>query len=253
MTITVAIPVGPDPMYREYLPEALASIRAQTLPPDEVLIIDDQAHLSFDDLRIAVEPDEHRRGGSDKLGPSHHGVGDLIIYEPVGWNYPLKIWRTPWLSGVAHSFNFGVAKASNDLVFMMGSDDKLMPHCLEDCLQAYAKAGHRPGYYWVDVQYNDGEQQRLACNAAMVHREMWRSSGGFPVEASVGPCDTMLVSILMVHPEAGAMFHVESETPPYWYRRHEYTYSRVRGSKFGGVHSPILNKVTELWRRPTWT
>jgi hypothetical protein len=157
------------------------------------------------------------------------------------------------LSGVAHSFNFGVALAKNDLVFMMGSDDRMEPHCLEDCLAAYEVSGKRPGYYWVDVQYSDGEQQALACNAAMVHKAMWRSSGGFPVESAVGAGDTMLVSILMTHPDAGAMFHVESKTPPYWYRRHDQTYSRTRGSKFGGIHGPVRDKVMELWQRPTWT
>ncbi len=225
--ITVVIPVGPDPIYRDYLPAAIESVVAQTVPPTELLIIDDQAHL----------PAWPGRGWS-----TEHG---RIIER--------RVWSTPWLSGVAHSFNFGVALAANDLVFMLGSDDRLEPHCLEDCLAAYEANGKKPAYYWVDVQYSDGEQQRLACNAAMVHKDMWRSSGGFPVESAVGPCDTMLVSILMTHGDAGAMYHVESATPPYWYRRHDQTYSRTRGSKFGGVHGPIRDKVTELWQRPTWT
>jgi hypothetical protein len=224
--ITVAIPVGPDPVYRKYLDEAIDSVRAQTVPPSELLLIDDQAHL----------PEPHGK----------YATRDGRLIDRT-------IWRTPWLSGVAHSFNFGVALAKNDLVFMLGSDDRLEPHCLEDCLAAYEASGKRPGYYWVDVQYSDGEQQALACNAAMVHKAMWRSSGGFPVESAVGPCDTMLVSILLTHPEAGAMFHVESDTPPYWYRRHSETYSRTRGSKFGGVHGPVRDKVMELWKKPTWT
>ena len=224
--ITVVIPVGPDPVYKEFLQEAIDSVRAQTMPPTELLIIDDQAHL----------PEPH-----GKYSTQHGRLIDRTI------------WRTPWLSGVAHSFNFGVALAAFDLVFMMGSDDRLEPHCLQDCMDAYEKTGRKPGYYWVDVQYSDGEQQRLPCNAAMVHKEMWRASGGFPVESAVGPCDTMLVSIMMVHPEAGALFHVESETPPYWYRQHEYTYSRTRGSKFFAAHSIVRDKVTELWRPPEWT
>jgi glycosyltransferase involved in cell wall biosynthesis len=224
--ITVVIPVGPDPIYRKYLPDAIGSVVTQTCPPTELLFIDDQARLPV---------------GPDKLATEHGRVIDR------------RVWRTPWLSGVAHSFNFGVALAKNDLVFMMGSDDRMEPHCLEDCLAAYEVSGKRPGYYWVDVQYSDGEQQALACNAAMVHKAMWRSSGGFPVESAVGAGDTMLVSILMTHPDAGAMFHVESKTPPYWYRRHDQTYSRTRGSKFGGIHGPVRDKVMELWQRPTWT
>ncbi len=224
--ITVVIPVGPDPIYRKYLPDAIASVLTQTCQPTEVLFIDDQAHLPV---------------GPNKWATEHGRVIDRTV------------WRTPWLSGVAHSFNFGVSLARNDLVFMLGSDDRLEPHCLEDCLRAYETNDGKPAYYWVDVQYSDGEQQSLPCNAAMVHKDMWRSSGGFPVESAVGPCDTMLISILMTHGEAGAMVHVESEAPPYWYRRHDQTYSRTRGSKFGGVHGPIRDKVTELWQRPTWT
>lgn len=227
--ITVVIPVGPEPMYREYLNEAIESVQTQTLPPDQLLFIDDQAGLPYE---------WHERVWDHHLS-DHNILG--------------SVWRTPWLSGVAHSFNFGVALAAFDLVFMMGSDDRLEPHCLQDCMDAYEKTGRKPGYYWVDVQYSDGEQQRLPCNAAMVHKEMWRASGGFPVESAVGPCDTMLVSIMMVHPEAGALFHVESETPPYWYRQHEYTYSRTRGSKFFAAHSIVRDKVTELWRPPEWT
>lgn len=223
--ITVVIPVGPDPVYKEFLTTAIESVREQTVPPSELLIIDDQAHLD---------------AGPSKLATAHGRVIDR------------RVWQTPWLSGVAHSFNFGVALARNDLVFMLGSDDRLEPHCLEDCLRAYEANQGKAAYYWVDVQYSDGEQQRLACNAAMVHKDMWRSSGGFPVESAVGPCDTMLISILMTHGDAGVMVHVESDKPPYWYRRHDRTYSRVRGSKFGGVHGPIRDKVTELWQRPAW-
>ncbi len=232
LPITVVIPVGPDPMYRTFLNDAIESVQLQwPRPPGQILFIDDQANLPelwYDDHHI----------------PSYETSREINV----------DVYRMPWLSGVAHSFNAGVSLATFDLVFMMGSDDKLEPHCLADCFAAYERAGERPGYYWVDVVYSDnGEEQRLPCNAAMVHKDMWRSSGGFPVESAVGPCDTMLISILMVHPEAGALFHVESETPPYWYRRHEYTYSRVRGSKFGGVHSPVRDMVTKLWVPPQWT
>ncbi len=225
--ITVVIPVGPDPVYKEYLTTAIESVREQTLPPSELLIIDDQAHLRERDGRYSTQH------------------GRLI---------DRNIWRTPWLSGVAHSFNFGVALAKNDLVFMMGSDDRLEPHCLQDCWNAYETHNRKPGYYWVDVVYSDtGEEQGLPCNAAMVHKDTWRSSGGFPVESAVGPCDTMLVSIMMVHPEAGAMYRVESKTPPYWYRRHDRTYSRTRGSNFFGAHSVVRDQVTKLWAPPAWT
>ena len=229
MSITVVIPVGPDPIYRKYLPEAIESVQQQTLPPAEILFIDDQAHL----------PTEWH----DRTWDHHHSDFDIDS----------RVWRTPWLSGVAHSFNFGVALANHDLVFMMGSDDRLLPDCLSDCWRAFQDTGGKPGYYWVDVVYSDdGEEQALPCNAAMVHKDTWRTSGGFPVESAVGPCDTMLVSILTVHGGAGALYHVESAAPPYWYRRHDQTYSRTRGSRFFPVWSAVRNTVTELWTPPAW-
>ena len=226
--ITVVIPVGPDPVYQRYLPQAIVSVVGQNTQANEILLIDDQAAL----------------------------IGEWDEFYRQTFSTPAyisgRIWRTPWLSGVAHSFNFGVALAKNDLVFMLGSDDRLEPWCLEDCIRAYEANQKRPAYYWVDVQYSDGEQQALACNAAMVHKDLWRSSGGFPVESAVGPCDTMLMSILLTHPEAGKLIHVKSDKPPYWYRRHDRTYSRVRGSKFADISGVVRDRVTKLWRTPTW-
>ncbi len=93
----------------------------------------------------------------------------------------------------------------------------------------------------------------VPCNAAMVHKEMWRASGGFPVESAVGAGDTMLISILLTHKLAGQLYHVESKTPPYWYRKHDHTYSRTRGSKFFAALGPVRDVVTQLWTPPHWT
>ncbi len=224
--ITVVIPVGPDPIYRQYLNDAIESVKQQTLPPNELLFIDDQARLP--------------------VGPTKWATAHGMIIER-------RVWKTPWLSGVAHSFNFGVALAAHDLVFMMGSDDRLEPHCLQDCIDAYHANGAKPAYYYVDVKYSDGPEQSAPCNAAMVHKEMWRASGGFPVESAVGAGDTMLISILLTHKLAGQLYHVESETPPYWYRKHDETYSRTRGSKFFAAVTPVRDTVTKLWTPPHWT
>ncbi len=225
--ITVVIPVGPDPIYRQYLGDAIESVQRQTLAPTELLLIDDQAGLPWQ--------------------------WDGSCDDAIGGVIHRRIWRTPWLSGVAHSFNFGVALALNDLVFMMGSDDLLEPHCLQDCMDAYQANGEKPAYYHVDVKYSDGLEQSAPCNAAMVHKEMWRASGGFPVESAVGAGDTMLISILLTHKLAGQLYHVESETPPYWYRKHDQTYSRTRGSKFFAALDPVRDVVTQLWTPPHWT
>ncbi|GAG14074.1 unnamed protein product, partial [marine sediment metagenome] len=83
--ITVTIPVGPELHHRRWLDECLDSITGQTVPPDEVLLIDDMAGL----------PSYRKRG--------------------------YRVWRSPWLLGTAHAFNFGVALAAHELVIMLGS------------------------------------------------------------------------------------------------------------------------------------
>lgn len=220
--ITVVVPVGPSPAYRKYLAECLDSIRAQTTPPAEILVIDDQAHLSQEDV------------GSD-----------------------VTLWKTPWLSGVAHVFNFGVALAQHDLVFMLGSDDRLEPHCVADCIAAYEAAKRDPlGYYYVDVQYSDGRQQSLACHAAMVTKSLWHHNGGFPVESAVGAPDTVLVSIMLAaRGKAGHLVHVASRTPPYWYRLHADTDTVARSRPFFGAIKAVRDHFTEgaiQWKKPTW-
>ena len=48
--ITVAIPVGPFSTDQQWLEECLKSVKAQTHPADEALIIDDMAGLELEDL-----------------------------------------------------------------------------------------------------------------------------------------------------------------------------------------------------------
>ena len=219
--ITVVVPVGPNPAYRDYLAECLDSVRAQTVPPAEILVIDDQAHLEQKDV------------GSD-----------------------VTLWKTPWLSGVAHVFNFGVALAKQEFVFMLGSDDRLEPWCLEDCAKAYNKRRDPLGYYYVDVQYSDGRQQSLACHAAMVTKTLWRHNGGFPIESAIGAPDTVLVSIMLAAKgKAGNLIHVASKTPPYWYRLHDQTDTVARSRPFFGAIKAVRDLYTEgavAWKKPTW-
>lgn len=270
--ITVVVPVGPNPAYREYLGECLESLRRQTCPPDEVLIIDDQAQLlagvdvsdfsasqsscsrSLFDAIIAEL--EHSSGS----GLSFHSLKDPTqgIIEMIGrqWPFPITLWKTPWLSGVAHAFNFGVGLARHDLVLMLGSDDRLEPWCLEDCLKTYEDHQDPLGYYYLDVQYSDGRQQRLACNAAMVTKALWRHNGGFPVESAVGAPDTILVSIMLAAKgEAGHLIHVESHAPPYWYRQHDQTDTVARSRPFFGAIKAVRDYYTEeavQWKKPAW-
>lgn len=209
--ITVSIPVGPHASNRRWLGECLDSVREQSVLPSEILIIDDGANL-----------------------------------EPIEG---VKIWQTPWLSGVAHAFNYGVALASNDLVVMLGSDDRLLPNCIKACWNAWERTRDPLGYYAMCVRYHDGREQNVPCNAAMVHKNLWNHTGGFPIEASIGGCDTMLISILMAcYGKAGNIYPIVDE-PIYWYRAHGETDTNVRRNVWSPYVAAIRNIVTEEARQ----
>ena len=197
MPITIAIPVGPHPSNVRWLGECLASIAEQTMTPDEILIIDDGANL------------------------------DPATYPAV------RIWRTPWRSGVAHAFNYGVALAKNDLVLMLGSDDRLMPYAIQACQWVWDHYHDPLGYYYFIIEYESGRFQDIPCNGAMVHKALWNHTGGFPVESAMGAPDTWLISLLYAsHGRAGNLYQV-SPAPLYWYRDHPDTDTVQRGAWMG--------------------
>lgn len=219
--VSVIIPVGPEAHHTDFLKECLESVAQQTHPPADVLLIDDMADLP---------PAE--------LGP--------IISLPQ-----LRVWRAPWHLGVASVFNCGVALAKTDLVFMLGADDKLMPNCLEKCVEAYLREGKIDAYYNVGVAHSDGrEDQYIACHAAMVTKGLWQKTGGFPPESVVGAADTMFLSILIANQPAPIIL-VDRTEPLYWYRVHENTDTAQRRSWFSILHE-VRNKLTADWRPPTW-
>ncbi len=217
----MAVPVGPNKVYKKYLQECLDSLKHQSIRPGEVILIDDMAGL--EDWKL--------------------DFGDLNV----------KIHKNPWLCGCAHSFNFGVALAKHDLVIMLGSDDRLHPWAVEDCLKAWNEYQDPLGYYWCDVEYSDGETQAAACNCAMVHKKLWEHNGGFPIQSSVGACDSILLSIMIGNANrAGKLYHVKSDKPPFWYRRHMETVTAHSGDMQGPIFS-VRDILTRTWERPAWT
>lgn len=216
--ISVVIPVGPSEANKRWLAECLDSVRAQTHQAAQILLIDDQAGLT--------------------------------PYDVVGH---ADIWRTPWLSGVAHSFNFGVALASEWLVVLLGSDDLLAPHALADLAATWDHVKDPLGYYGMKVKYIDNrEEQDIPCGGAMVTKDLWRHTGGFPVQAAVGASDTMLLSIMMGNsPAAGNIYRVpviNGDGPHYLYRRHPDTDTAVNYSRFESEITTIRDRLTRDWR-----
>ena len=184
---------------------------------------------------------------------SHDDERELVHGVKVGNAYVsgLRIWRSPWRVGVAAAFNFGVALARGSLVFLLGSDDTLDPLCLEKCLDQWKRSYGADAYYWTGVRYLDtGELQALPCNAAMVTKEFWRRTGGFPVETGVGAPDAALISILMVH-DPHSLIPVAGGEPIYNYRRHGETDTAGRGPWQGAI-LPARSILTENWKRPEW-
>jgi len=206
--ITITIPVGPHPQNTRWLGECLLSIVEQTVMPDEVLLIDNGAHLDPSTLP----------------------------------HLPIRIYTMPWTASIAHAFNCGVALARNDLVIMLGSDDKLFPDCVRTCWASWQRMQDPHGYYAMTVEYDDGRLQNDPCNAAMVHKALWNLTGGFPIEAAIGACDTWLISKIMIG-GGGNLYHM-SEYPTYWYRNHAETDTRTRAAWFG-----IIEQARDLWLR----
>ena len=231
--ISVVIPVGSNPVYRKWLPEAIHSVLVQDFQkPIEIVLISDAAHLShqeFHDLMITV----------DSAAEVH---GD-VAYST---NRKVRFYETWWNCGVADAFNFSVALAENELVFMLGSDDKLMPECLSECYKTWQKNGEKDAWYSVTVQYESGQLQAIPCNAAMISKSFWNWLGGFPPSAGVGACDAILLSILMKH-HPDRIVRVKEGTPLCWLREHEFQDTKKNAWFYNPEIISIRNKETERW------
>lgn len=180
-------------------------------------------------------------------------MSSLCADELFNWNkwVNYRFWRSPWLLGVAHAFNFGIALAANPWVFMLGADDILLPTCLEECEKAIQT---EMDYLWVGVQYSDGRpDQFLPCNAAMVNKALWRATGGFPPKTAVGAPDAAFVSMAMAAKGFPAKMRcVNEKVPLYWYRVHPDTDTATRAPRYQGAILEVRNVLTQTWQPPEW-
>jgi len=260
MKITVAIPVGPFPANKQWLPECLASVAAQTRQADEVLLIDDMAGLGMTDLKpLRIDGDRCTEGPafmghSGSLCVTHlERVAADRDEESAGtwWRTFARIWRSPWRLGVGAAFNAGVGLAFGDCVFMLGSDDTLEPQCLAMCEEEFHAMRGADAYYYVDLRYSDGRpDQSVPCNAAMVTKGFWRKSGGFAPESGSGAPDAALISAMMVN-DPDSLVRVQSPSPLYVYRVHEGTDTAGR-ERWQGIILETRDILTETWTAPKW-
>lgn len=219
------------------------SIEAQTVPAYGVTLIDDGADLEHEGWLHCSSPEY------DRWNVAH------ALYLDHNPNYTvIDLYKLPWRTGISHAFNYGVMLSYSDLVFMLGSDDTLEPNCLERCLEAYEANNKQDAYYSVPIRYMDtGEIQTAPCNAALVTKNFWRLSGGFPIETAIGIGDSTLLSICLAHKLpvqwVGALTNHEEE-PLYNYRRHPdiHTYKIP-----WGIADPLRGYLTETWSKPEWS
>lgn len=226
--IAVVIPVGPEEHHARWLDECLQSVAEQTRAPDFIVIVDDMH------------------------GGGFHGL-DAVFGPPAASN--IEVYSPPWHLGVATAFNVGVALAHQegcDLALMLGADDRLEPRVLERLVQKYEGEGKRDGFYWLEVQYQSGEQQALPCNAAAMTPGFMRATGGLPVEASLGGMDAALVSALLVH-APDMLIHVPGQHESrVWVRQHEHQEGARLASYGQEAILAVRNVFTRDFRQPTW-
>ena len=191
--ISVIIPVGPLPRHSEFLAAALSSINTQTLPPTEVIVVDNGAGI-FD-------------GGSF----------DCPCIDRV----PNRIIRLENNAGIAGGFMAGINAAQTDLVFLLGSDDMLFPSCIDQCWSAWQRWEKKLGWYFVGVEYSNGFSQNTTCLAAMMPRELFAIAGPLKNDHAPYPsCENEFISrMLLADGRFGATYRV-SDDVLYYYRIH---------------------------------
>lgn len=196
--VSVVIPVGPDPIYRQLVPDAINSVFEQTVPVKEILILDDQAHIKSPEWYKWF--DRFPEYPLVFSGTDSRYNKNLWVYTKPPKEYEIWIskYDTPWRLGFAATFNCGVAMALTDLVLYLAADDTLAPTAVEDCLESYDLNDQKDAWYALTYESPSGGICDIPINAAMVTKGLWRFTGGFPPSAFAGP-DALLLSCLMVH------------------------------------------------------
>lgn len=206
--------MGPKLHHRTWLKEVLVSILDQSSLPDEIVLVNDGGE-SLDWYRSEI--------------------------FTVHYNNPCNL-------GVVASLNIGVAIATHELVLLGCADDRLLPNCVERCWQAWNKYQEPLAYYYLGVEYSDGRVQNTACGAAMVTKQLWHYTGGFPAQAAVGAADHIFLSQLIAGSRDGyskAQILRVSDELTYWYRVHD----NIETSKnIWPAIDAVRDRLTSEWR-----
>jgi glycosyltransferase involved in cell wall biosynthesis len=160
-TVSVIIPCH---NYAAYLPEAIQSVLAQTVPC-EVIVVDDK---STDD--------------SAKIAKSFQGV---------------KVLENAKNLGVAETRNRGIEAASGKYIVCLDADDRLRPDFVAKHLAAFRTGDHAIAYAPIELMDTDGKRQNRFMfrspartelqtrgqnqipSCCMFKKEYWRRAGGY--------------------------------------------------------------------------
>lgn len=226
--ISIVVPVGPQKEYMKYLDECAESILSQMTSLDELLFINDMNPYL----------DSWWREGYD--------TGRFSSYSGV-----TGIVHNDWLLGCADSWNKGVALADNDLVLLMGSDDKLLPGCLDALRESYDENKGKAAWYNLTIVDDRGEIHTVFNNAAAITKSLWRETGGFPPQAFAAP-DALMISVLMVH-KSSSLIQVAEGTPLYYVRTHAAQDTPRMAGRYSHEVILIRHKSTEDFKEnPGW-
>jgi len=215
-SITVSIPVGPYEHNRKWLRECVDSILPQLQKNDSIVLIYEPPH-------------------------ENDGVNIFPVVNKI---------LMPCRLGIPAMVNLSVAYASNDLVLLMNSDDKLLPGALDACRQAWDQHHDTHGWYYLNTAFSDGRYiQRAASGVAMVYRTYFLGLGGYPPESAVGGPDWIFLSLMS---ERGLinLYPVSDDTCYHWHRIHSDQESTKRRGDWDEAMSVTHDALIKTWRQP---
>jgi glycosyltransferase involved in cell wall biosynthesis len=203
---------------QDYLGDALQSVREQTAPVREIILIDDG---SPDPVRV-----------------------------PEGWSGPpLRLLRTE-NRGLPAARNLGIAQASGEFVAFLDADDAWEPRKIErqeavlnvcrDAVACYTRCVDQPGFFafgpYPPADVSDAEFLRVLYygmffppSSVMVRREVLNRLGGFHEGLGNGEDLELFVRLLT----RGRFVQVPE--PLCWYRQHAAQFTKNQYRKIMGT------------------
>jgi len=163
--VSVVIPLH---NYAQYVVEALDSVRLQSLAALDLIVIDDAS--TDETLNVAITWAQHNAKRFNRI----------------------SVLRNPVNAGLAITRNIGIDAAETAFVFLLDADNKLLPDCCSECLQALRESAAAFAYPRIQcfgesdevVGTSPFEPARLAGGnyidaMALVAKWSWAAVGGY--------------------------------------------------------------------------